>query len=125
MMRLGNNVTALYPYHDVVAREVAAADLVIGAVLITGAKAPHVMTREMLRDMEDGQRGGRHRHRPGRLLRDLAPDHLEGTDLHGGGRHPLLRHQHAGRGAADQLLGDLRDYPAVSEQACVRQCLAR
>jgi alanine dehydrogenase len=54
MMRLGNNVTALYPYHDVVAREVAAADLVIGAVLITGAKAPHVMTREMLRDMEDG-----------------------------------------------------------------------
>ncbi|MFK3648698.1 alanine dehydrogenase [Lysobacter enzymogenes] len=54
MMRLGNNVTALYPYHDVVAREVAQADLVIGAVLITGAKAPHVMTREMLREMEDG-----------------------------------------------------------------------
>jgi alanine dehydrogenase len=54
MMRLGNNVTALYPYHDVVAREVASADLVVGAVLVTGAKAPHVMTREMLRDMEDG-----------------------------------------------------------------------
>ena len=54
MMRLGNNVTALYPYHDVVAREVASADLVIGAVLVTGAKAPHVMTRDMLRDMEDG-----------------------------------------------------------------------
>src|SRR5690606_34100911 len=54
MMRLGNNVTALYPYHDVVAREVAAADLVVGAVLITGAKAPHVMTREMLKGMEDG-----------------------------------------------------------------------
>ena len=54
MMRLGNNVTALYPYHDVVAREVAAADLVVGAVLVTGAKAPHVMTREMLKDMEDG-----------------------------------------------------------------------
>ncbi|TZF91303.1 alanine dehydrogenase [Cognatilysobacter lacus] len=54
MMRLGNNVTALYPYHDVVAREVASADLVIGAVLVTGAKAPHVMTREMLKGMEDG-----------------------------------------------------------------------
>jgi alanine dehydrogenase len=53
-MRLGNNVTALYPYHDVVARKVAEADLVIGAVLITGAKAPHVMTREMLEGMEDG-----------------------------------------------------------------------
>jgi alanine dehydrogenase len=27
---------------------------VVGAVLVTGAKAPHVMTREMLKDMEDG-----------------------------------------------------------------------
>src|SRR5690606_5624069 len=54
MMRMGPNVTALYPYHDVVARAVAAADLVVGAVLVTGAKAPHVMSREMLREMEDG-----------------------------------------------------------------------
>ncbi|MDI9240036.1 alanine dehydrogenase [Lysobacter sp. LF1] len=54
MMRLGNNVTALYPYADVVAREVASADLVVGAVLVTGAKAPHVMNREMLKGMEAG-----------------------------------------------------------------------
>jgi len=54
MMRLGHNVTALYPYHDVVAREVASADLVVGAVLVTGARAPHVLTREMLKGMEDG-----------------------------------------------------------------------
>jgi len=54
MMRLGANVTALYPYHDEVAREVAAADLVIGAVLVTGAKAPRVLTRDMLRGMQDG-----------------------------------------------------------------------
>lgn len=54
MMRLGNNVTALYPYHDVVAQAVAKADLVVGAVLVTGAKAPHVMTRDMLKDMQDG-----------------------------------------------------------------------
>jgi len=54
MMRLGNNVTALYPYDDVVAREVASADLVIGAVLVTGAVAPHVVTREMIKSMEDG-----------------------------------------------------------------------
>src|SRR3546814_9762698 len=47
MMRLGHNVTALYPYHDVVARAVAAADLVVGAVLVAGARAPHVMTREI------------------------------------------------------------------------------
>ncbi|MEO6263756.1 MAG: alanine dehydrogenase [Luteimonas sp.] len=54
MMRLGNNVTALYPYDEVVAREVASADLVVGAVLVTGAVAPHVLTREMVKSMEDG-----------------------------------------------------------------------
>ncbi|WP_407351575.1 alanine dehydrogenase [Luteimonas sp. R10] len=54
MMALGANVTALYPYDDLVAREVASADLVIGAVLIPGAKAPHVLTREMLKGMETG-----------------------------------------------------------------------
>ena len=54
MMQLGANVTTLYPYHDVVAREVASADLVIGAVLVTGAKAPRVLTREMLKGMQDG-----------------------------------------------------------------------
>jgi alanine dehydrogenase len=53
-MRLGPNVTALYPYADVVAKEVASADLVIGAVLVTGAAAPKVMTRDMLKGMEDG-----------------------------------------------------------------------
>src|SRR5690606_9419835 len=63
MMRLGHNVTALYPYHDVVAREVAAADLVVGAVLVTGAKAPKVLTREMLKGME-----------PGSVLVDIAID---------------------------------------------------
>ena len=54
MMQLGANVTTLYPYHDVVAREVASADLVVGAVLVTGAKAPRVLTREMLKGMQDG-----------------------------------------------------------------------
>ena len=54
MMRLGTNVTALYPYEEVVAREVRIADLVIGAVLVTGAKAPHVVTRAMVKAMEAG-----------------------------------------------------------------------
>ncbi|MBS7455904.1 alanine dehydrogenase [Coralloluteibacterium stylophorae] len=54
MMALGANVTALYPYEDVVARELATADIVVGAVLVTGARAPHVVTREMLRGMQDG-----------------------------------------------------------------------
>ena len=54
MMRLGNNVTALYPYHDAVARAVADADLVIGAVLVTGARAPKVLGRAALAGMERG-----------------------------------------------------------------------
>ncbi|MGO1540566.1 MAG: alanine dehydrogenase [Luteimonas sp.] len=54
LMRLGHNVTTLYPYQDLVAREVASADLVVGAVLIPGARAPHVLTREMLVQMEAG-----------------------------------------------------------------------
>ena len=53
-MRFGPNVTALYPYPEVVATEVASADLVIGAVLVTGAAAPKVMTRAMMEGMEDG-----------------------------------------------------------------------
>jgi alanine dehydrogenase len=54
MMAMGANVTALYPYEEYVARELAAADLVIGAVLVTGAKAPHVISRDMIKAMEPG-----------------------------------------------------------------------
>lgn len=54
MMRLGANVTALYPYQESIAKEVAEADLVIGAVLIPGARAPRMLSREMLRSMEPG-----------------------------------------------------------------------
>jgi alanine dehydrogenase len=37
-----------------VAKQVAQADLVIGAVLVPGAKAPRLVTREMITDMEKG-----------------------------------------------------------------------
>ena len=54
MMNLGPNVTALYPYEETVAAEVKDADLVIGAVLIPSAKAPHVVTRAMVKSMQPG-----------------------------------------------------------------------
>jgi alanine dehydrogenase len=54
MMALGANVTALYPYEETIAREVRDADLVIGAVLIPGAVAPKLVTREMISSMKDG-----------------------------------------------------------------------
>ncbi|NDY94667.1 alanine dehydrogenase [Wenzhouxiangella limi] len=54
MMAIGPNVTALYPYAETVGDFVASADMVVGAVLVTGARAPHVVTREMITAMADG-----------------------------------------------------------------------
>ncbi len=54
MMAIGPNVTALYPYVETVAEYVSGADMVVGAVLVTGARAPHVVTSEMVASMEPG-----------------------------------------------------------------------
>jgi alanine dehydrogenase len=54
MRTLGNNVTGLYPYPDALAREIAAADLLIGAALRTGERTPHIVTRDMVCSMQPG-----------------------------------------------------------------------
>lgn len=51
---LAPNITGVFAYQDAIAKAMQHADLVIGAVLIPGAKAPHVITRQMVRDMPDG-----------------------------------------------------------------------
>jgi alanine dehydrogenase len=51
---LGPNVTGLYPHIADVADAVRAADIVVGAVLITGARAPHVVTADMVKSMQPG-----------------------------------------------------------------------
>lgn len=51
---LGPNVTGLYPHPSDIADAVRMADIVIGAVLVTGAKAPHLVTADMVRAMEPG-----------------------------------------------------------------------
>jgi alanine dehydrogenase len=53
-MVLNGRVTLIYSTRLAVAEEVADADLVIGAVLRPGARAPHVVTREMIRTMTPG-----------------------------------------------------------------------
>lgn len=50
----GNRVQTLHSNQATIAREVALADLVVGAVLIPGAKAPHLVTTEHLKGMDDG-----------------------------------------------------------------------
>ncbi|MCB9541927.1 MAG: alanine dehydrogenase [bacterium] len=47
-------VQTLYSDQDTLARLLPGADLVIGAVLVTGARAPKLVTREHLKLMEDG-----------------------------------------------------------------------
>lgn len=94
--------------------EVASADLVIGAVLVTGAVAPHVVTREMMKSMEDGS-----------VLVDISIDRggcfetsrptTWRSRLRRGRGDPFLRDQHARRRAADLLAGDLRGDPAVGQ----------
>jgi alanine dehydrogenase len=51
---MGANVTGLYPHVADVAEAVREADVVIGAVLVTGARAPHVVSADMVRSMEHG-----------------------------------------------------------------------
>ncbi|MCU7906152.1 MAG: alanine dehydrogenase [Candidatus Thiodiazotropha sp. (ex Epidulcina cf. delphinae)] len=54
MRDLGDNVTALYPYQDAVGEAVARADLLIGAVLIPGARAPKIVSRQQIGRMAPG-----------------------------------------------------------------------
>ena len=54
MHELAPNVTALYPYQDELDRAVRGADLLIGAVLLPGARAPLLVTREQVAGMQQG-----------------------------------------------------------------------
>lgn len=57
------NVTAVYSSEYNIRKLIKTHDLIIGAVLIPGAKAPNLITRDMLKDM-----------RPGTVLVDVAVD---------------------------------------------------
>ena len=81
-------------------RAVIDADLVIGAVLVPGAKAPQAGHRRAGVPDEARRGAGRHRDRPGRLLRGIAAHHARRPDLPGARHAVLLRGEHAGRGAA-------------------------
>ncbi len=60
---LAGRVTLLYSTQLAVAELVAAADLVVGAVLVPGARAPRLVSRDMVRAM-----------RPGSVIVDVAVD---------------------------------------------------
>jgi len=54
MRALGGNVTALYPYPEQIDAELRRADLLIGAVLVTGEKAPHLVSARQISSMAAG-----------------------------------------------------------------------
>ncbi len=97
----GGRIRTLFSTHDAIEDELRIADAVIGAVLIPGAAAPKLVTREMIRLMK-----------PGSVLVDVAidqggcaetsrADHARRPDLRGRRRDPLLRRQHARRRCPD------------------------
>jgi alanine dehydrogenase len=57
------NVTTVYSNELNIREYIKHSDLIVGAVLITGAKAPKLITRDMLKDMQ-----------PGTVLVDVAVD---------------------------------------------------
>ncbi len=54
LRQLGANVTALYAYAHQIDEAVRRADLLIGAVLITGARTPHLVSAQQVAAMEAG-----------------------------------------------------------------------
>jgi alanine dehydrogenase len=62
-LELPRNVLTLYSSRSNIRRELHDVDIVVGAVLVPGAKAPRLITRDMLKEME-----------PGTVLVDVAID---------------------------------------------------
>ena len=97
--RYNNRVHGLASSKPPIDQQVTRADLVIGAVLIPGAKAPKLVTNELVSRMKPGSvlvdiavdQGG--------LLRGLAADHARRPDLPRPRVHHVLRGEHARRGA--------------------------
>ena len=90
----GGRLDLVTPNRALMAAYVAESDVVIGAVLVPGAKAPKLVSREMIASMRPGSVAVDHRYRPGRMFRNQPSDHALRPHLHRGGCCPLLRGQH-------------------------------
>jgi len=54
MRQLGHNVTSLYPHKTIIEEHISSADLVIGAVLVVGEKAPMLVSEDIVKEMGNG-----------------------------------------------------------------------
>ena len=95
----GNRVQTVASNAYALEKAVLEADLVIGAVLDPRRQGPQAGHQRAGLPDEARLGAGRHRHRPGRLLRGLPSHHARRTDLRRPRLGLLLRGQHARRGA--------------------------
>jgi Alanine dehydrogenase len=111
-LALGGRASTVFSSTLAIEELLPRADLVIGAVLVHGARAPWVVRREQLGPMKERavlvdvaiDQGG--------CFETSRPYHALRPDVHGGGRDPLLRGQHAGCGPSHLDVGaDQRDPP--------------
>ena len=86
----GARLQTLFATVQIIERQVRAADLVIGAVLVPGAAAPKLVRRETVRQMKRGAAIVDISIDHLRLFRDQPSDDLCRTDLRGRRRHPRL-----------------------------------
>ncbi|MBI3547855.1 MAG: alanine dehydrogenase [Elusimicrobia bacterium] len=80
----GNSVTTLMSHEENIGNAVAKSDLLIGAVLIPGAKAPSLVTEEMVKKM-----------RPGSVIVDVAVDQggcIETTEVTSHDKPVIVKH---------------------------------
>ena len=107
------NVNTLYSDRHNVREQLCLADLVIGAVLIEGARTPRLVSRADLALMKPGAVIIGRRRRSGWVHRDVEADDAFRTNLRGGWHRPLLRHEHARGRRPDQHLRPLQRHAAV------------
>ena len=104
-------------------------DVVIGAVLVHGAEAPKLVSREMIKNMKDGSVAVDVAIDQGGCIETAKPTTHSRPDLHRRGRSPLLRGEHPRGGSEDLHVGaNERDATlpvADSRQGSRRSCFRK
>ena len=111
------NVTTIYSDPHTIEDYAVRADLIIGAVLIPGGRAPDPDPPHPAEEDEARQRDRGCLHRPGRLHGDVPPHHAQRPDLHRGRRRALLRDQYPGCRQPDLDPGPVQRHAALRPPA--------
>ena len=112
-LMLAGRMTLLHSTRLAIEELLPTADLVVGAVLVPGARAPTLIAARVAAAHAPGLGDRRRRGGPGRLRRDLAPHDPLRPGLRGRRRGPLRGREHAGRGPRDGDPGARQRHPAL------------